>query len=301
MIRASKICREYNISLERLIKLSKPFYQIESNPNAKIPSDLIEKLFSKIPKPENQLQSVHNVLSKENFESFDIYIQKDNLTFRTPKEIKNQSYAIDSIFTDQEAFSICFGLKNEIANRIARKFLKNSFDSQNAFDMHQIAMKAKDKGGNKLLSLIMELTPVPAELNMKNVFKVLDKQMDKNSNPAVRILFENKNEENEKLQVCFYSETIENKVNVDSDIIVIKNIKTKKTIMSISRSGNIVREKDLKNFVPIFRFFISFSHSPKDVMLNYGLDTRECSVCFRELTTARSIEIGMGPVCYSKT
>jgi len=57
-------------------------------------------------------------------------------------------------------------------------------------------------------------------------------------------------------------------------------------------------KKKLAKLFLLLQLFIRIANKPKEAILNYGLETGECSECGRKLTSSESIRLGIGPVCH---
>jgi hypothetical protein len=224
-----------------------------------------------------------------------------NYSKRKLKKLEFKNQQIKSIFTNFEVSSICLGLTDRHAKHIARKYFSKKADNTDLFELHEIAMNTYKKYGSEMIAFILALPPLPFKVkNYQNIFAELDKMAAKQSFPVMRFSFKNQDGKKEKINFTFYSNGIvDKKRKPNTDIITIKNRTTGKAIMRITRSGIVLPSQNAKNIIPILDLYYSISNNPRKAIINYGLETGECSICGRELTDKASIKRGVGPVCAS--
>lgn len=243
--------------------------------------------FNEINEFEQQTESLININS-----------DYDN---RKVKKILFENQKIDSIFNDFEASSICLGLTDRHAKHIARKYFNKTAANTDLVELHKIAMNTYKKYGSDMIVFVLTLPPLPFKVkNFQNIFTELDRMSTKQSFPVMRFSFKNQEGKKEKINFTFYSNGIvDKKREPNKDIITIKNRTTGKSIMRITRSGIVLPTQNAKNIIPILDLYYNVSNNPKKAIINYGLETGECSICGRELTDKASIKRGVGPVCAS--
>jgi len=217
---------------------------------------------------------------------------------RQPKKIQHYYRTYESVFSDFEAFSICYGLENSYARKLARDYFKRPNEEHDIIEAHRIAMNTLERYGAELISFVMGLPPLPFKAFETNqIFALLDKQVGNSTKPILRVAFQDNNKNNEKLVLTFLQNDSEIKSIYDQNSVTVKNKTTGKTIMIISRDGTVIPQSQEKNIIPILQLFARFSYDYKTIIFNYGLQTGECSICGRTLTDPDSIKIGIGPTC----
>lgn len=218
---------------------------------------------------------------------------------RQQQTLKFEESEIKTVFSDFEAYSICMGLDNRHAKHIARNYFKTKVQmAKEQFEAHSIAMTALDKYGGKTLSFILSLPPLPFKaVNATQIFSELDKRRKKQDFPILRITFKNAKNQTEKIQISYYAEKSDKGRKRNDNVLKIKNRSTGQELMRVSRSGIVIPQNNAKQIVPVLQLFMRFSKDTKQTLLNYGLETGECSICGRELTDSESIRIGVGPMC----
>lgn len=228
-----------------------------------------------------------------------ILSEEDLFSKRQMQIRKLKESELKTVFTDFEAFSICSGLDNRHTKHIAREYFKSLQSSEvHLIEAHEIAMAALNKYGSKTLSFVISLPPLPFKVvNATQIFSELDKRRNKQEFPILRITFKNDKNQTEKIQISYFAEKLENGRRRNNNVLIVKNRTTGLNIMRVSRNGIVVPETNAKQIIPVLQVFIRFSTDTKQTLLNYGLETGECSICGRELTDSESIRIGIGPVC----
>jgi hypothetical protein len=263
------------------------------------------KVFNHSPKEISTSELIPPEFNVDNpYQENSIEIASDSNIFanRSTREVTFEDLATETIFSDFEAISICYGLSDGHARFIANKWFKTQEFNADVVEAHFIAMKAMEKYGTKLLSFIIGLPPLPFKaLDVKEIFSELDGRKHRSNFPVVRILFENAKGNDERLQISFYTEDGEDGKVRFENVLTVRNNSTGKPIMKITRDGRIVPEPYTKNIVPIIKLFLQFSTDTERMILNYGLETGCCSICGRELTVEESIRRGIGPVCAQNT
>lgn len=315
MKRAIQIAKELNIGVYTVFEYLKQLGYDVKSPNTKINEEVAKKvvlLNNGTLVKELKEEKIPNTIVKEIPEfivednpfqtEFDkSIINTDNFANRKIEKRKIEDVEFDTIFSDFEAFALCAGLEDNHAKFIARKFFKTTISpSEEIVEAHFLAMQALNKYGSTLLSFVLQLPPLPFKaFNATQIFSALDKRRMLQDYPKLRITFQNENNETEKIQISYYTVN-ENQGRVTNEnYLMIKNKTTGKDLMKISRSGYIVVQKNAKQIVPILQLFVRFYKNTKNTILNYGLETGECSICGRELTDSKSIRRGVGPVCSS--
>lgn len=198
---------------------------------------------------------------------------------------------IETKFTDFEAFSICLGTENSSLRKIAREFFKGIISDKSLVDAHNSSMSALQKYGEEYISLIFSLPPLPFRaFDAKQLFSEMDRRKEVTERPIFRILID------EKKYILKFHEDY-SKDFISNEIITVKDKITKQTVFYISRTGSIFPMQDIKKIIPIISIFVRNVADFKTYVLNYGLESGECSVCGRTLTDPFSIRMGIGPIC----
>lgn len=315
MKRLPQISKEQNIGVSTLIdyceRLGHTGVTRNSKIDSKLESQIIDLHNGKIEVPQkfdneeykvtstNELPDDFRLTNPFELEQHEILTEGDRFSDRQKKTIQFQGSEIATVFSDFEAYSICMGLDNRHAKHIARNYFKSNEQKNNEqFEAHSIAMSALEKYGGKTLNFIISLPPLPFKaVNATQIFSELDKRKKMQEFPILRIIFNNDKNQTEKIQISYYAEKSDKGRKRNDNVLTIKNRSTGQQLMRVSRSGIVIPENNAKQIVPILQVFIRFSKDTKQALLNYGLETGECSICGRELTDSESIRIGVGPVC----
>ena len=315
MKRLPQIAKEQNIGVSTLIDYCERLGHTRVTQHSKIDSKLERQIIDlhkgkieipkKIDNQEFQVSSTSelpedfSITNPFEHEQQEIITEGDRFSNRQKRTITFQESAVETVFSDFEAFTICRGLDNRHAKHIARNYFKTNEQIENEqFEAHNIAMSALDKYGGKTLTFIISLPPLPFKaVNATQIFSELDKRRKKQDFPILRITFKNAKNQTEKIQISYYAEKTEKGRKRIDNVLTIKNRTTGQKLMRVSRSGIVIPENNAKQIVPVLQVFVRFSNDTKQTLLNYGLETGECSICGRELTDSESIRIGIGPVC----
>lgn len=314
MKRLPQIAKEQNIGVSTLIDYCERLGHTRVTRNSKIDpkleSQIIDLHKGKIEVPQkidneefqvsstSELPDDFSIINPFEHEQQEI-IEGDRFSNRQKRTITFQESAVETVFSDFESYTICMGLDNRHAKHIARNYFKTNDEIENEqFEAHSIAMSALDKYGGKTLTFIISLPPLPFKaVNATQIFSELDKRRKKQDFPILRITFKNAKNQTEKIQISYYAEKSEKGRLRNDNVLTIKNRSTGQQLMRVSRSGMVIPEINAKQIVPVLQVFVRFSKDTKQTLLNYGLETGECSICGRELTDSESIRIGIGPVC----
>lgn len=315
MKRLPQIAKEQNIGVSTLIDYCERLGHTRVTQNSKIDSKLESQIIDlhkgkievpqKIDNQEFQVSSTSelpedfSVINPFEKEQQEIITEGDRFSNRQKRTITFQESVVETVFSDFEAYTICMGLDNKHAKHIARNYFKTNERLENEqFQAHNIAMSAFDKYGGKTLTFIISLPPLPFKaVNATQIFSELDKRRKKQDFPILRITFKNAKNQTEKIQISYYAKKTEKGRKRIDNVLTIKNRTTGQQLMRVSRSGIVIPENNAKQIVPVLQVFVRFSKDTKQTLLNYGLETGECSICGRELTDSESIRIGIGPVC----
>lgn len=315
MKRLPQIAKEQNIGVSTLIDYCERLGHTRVTRNSKIDpkleSEIIDLHKGKIEVPQkidnqefqvsstNELPEDFSVINPFEHEQQEIITEGDRFSNRQKRTIKFQESAVETVFSDFEAYTVCMGLDNRHAKHIARNYFKTNEQIENElFEAHNIAMSALDKYGGKTLTFIISFPPLPFKaVNATQIFSELDKRRKKQDFPILRITFKNAKNQTEKIQISYYAEKTEKGRKRIDNVLTIKNRTTGQQLMRVSRSGIVIPENNAKQIVPVLQVFVRFSKDTKQTLLNYGLETGECSICGRELTDSESVRIGIGPVC----
>lgn len=315
MKRLPQIAKEQNIGVSTLIDYCNRLGHTRVTRNSKIDPKLEGQIIDlhkgkievpkKIDNEEFQVSSTSElpedfgIINPFEHELQEIITEGDHFSNRQKRTITFKESAVETVFSDFEAYTICMGLDNRHAKHIARKYFKTNEQEENEqFEAHNIAMSALEKYGGKTLTFIISLPPLPFKaVNATQIFSELDKRRKKQDFPILRITYKNANNQTEKIQISYYAEKTEKGRKRIDNVLTIKNRSTGQQLMRVSRSGIVIPENNAKQIVPVLQVFVRFSKNTKQTLLNYGLETGECSICGRELTDSESIRIGIGPVC----
>ncbi len=267
-------------------KISTPkFEKINSSEVEKIESTEIEEI---IP------IEIEDRFDLENpYETFIIDFIRNGIDFenRIPENRLIGGEFIETQFTDYEAFSICLGTENAILRKIGRDFFKGIISDKSLILAHNSSMSALQKYGEVYISLIFSLPPLPFHaFNPRQLFSEMDRRKEVTERPIFRILI------GEKKYILKFHEDY-SKDFISNEIVTVNDKKTKHTVFYISRTGSIFPMENIKNIIPIISIFMRNVADFKSYILNYGLESGECSVCGRTLTDRFSIRMGIGPVC----
>jgi hypothetical protein len=315
MKRLPQIGKELNVRVSTLLDYCNRLGHTGVSQHSKIDQQLENQIIDlhkgKINIPESEETSEYQISSTQELpddfnlvnpfqlEEQEIISESNPFSKRNWRTIENHDSELKTIFSDFEAYSICSGLDDRHAKHLSREFFKKQEQTESEqFEAHTIAMAALEKYGSKTLSFIISLPPLPFKaVNATQIFSELDKRRKKQDFPILRITFKNDKNETEKIQISYYAEKIKNGRRRNDNVLTIKNRTTGQNLMRVSRNGIVFPETNAKQIVLVLQVFIRFSNDPKQTLLNYGLETGECSICGRELTDAESIRIGIGPVC----
>ena len=301
MKRAHQISKELEISFSQLQSYCDLINLSLNNPNEKIDQET-----------EKKIQNIHSGKIgtdelPENFQKanpfeieFKILVhQKSKFSKRKVVARKQNESTYSTVFSDAEAFAICLGLEDRHARYIAREyFKKGESSSEHLIEAHTTSMMALEKYGDELLSYVISLPPLPFQaVEAKQIFSELDKRVSDKKFPALRVSFLNSSGKKEKLKFSFYTVKQNGKKVVNRNVIVIQNKSTGKNVMKVSRNGMVLPEANSDHVLPVIQLFVRFNADTKSHIINYGLETGECSECGRELTDPVSIKRGVGPTC----
>ncbi len=313
-MRAKEYAILKNLPFSKFSDLFHLCFGFSVNPNMNLSVLEFEKLdlFLENADALDELNYVSNVIfsfdipsefnQKNNFSRPIELLLGDNEDFNAQNGIskKFNDISFNSIFTDFEAFSICLGLTDRHSRAIARAFFQNQNSGMNVDEAHYLSHLALLKYGLSTLKFIISLPPLPFKsFDALPLFATLDKRHSNNPFPIVRLSFLNEFSHIEKIQFSYYSEKFQDKKVKFNNIIQVKNLSTGKSLFKISRDGIIIPTDKPKAIVPIIRLFITFVKDTQKAILNYGLETGECSICGRPLSDPISIQRGIGPICFS--
>ncbi|MFN3756747.1 MAG: DUF6011 domain-containing protein [Flavobacterium sp.] len=270
--------------------LEKQLKEFQSNGNLKFDNDLI--ITEALPEEFNLVNPY-----AENIRM--IVLNSDPFKGREIAKRDLDGHVFESVFSDFEAFSVCYGLENRHSKLLARRFFKNNVvEPEQIVEAHSIASVALTKYGSKLLSFMISLPPLPFKsVDVTQIFSELDKRKSSQDFPIIRFLFQNQENEMEKIQVSFFAEKHHEKRIRNNNVLFVKNITNGKEVMKVSRNGHVLSNLNAKNIFPVFQAFTRFCQNTKQTIIHYGLETGECSICGRPLTDSESIRLGIGPIC----
>ncbi len=243
----------------------------------------------------DELPSIFNLNNP--FADLQINLVHNSIEKRESRYIVINDISIETIFNDFEAYSICRGVKNSHAIKIAKEYFTGKINNT-AIEAHEIAMSVYKKYGIETLRFALQFPPLPFQaLDARSLFSELDKKSKVIGLPIIRVAYTNENGKPEKLELKFYVERERDRTNVFKNVIEVRNKTSNSKIASISRDGLIVPSENSRNLIPIIQLFVRNSHQLDKLQINYGLETGECSICGRELTDPISIKQGIGPIC----
>jgi hypothetical protein len=313
-MRVFELAKKENLSVNNIIQILEDTGFGKVTSNSKLDENTIKVLldissgikvksdFSEIIET-NILKSLPNEYKKENSNSE--YLVNYLLTPLSKPEVKSQIINIgeeqfETYFNDFEAYSVCLGLINRRAKTIARDYFEGAL-TNTLLEAHQLAMEAVSKYGFALIKHLIKLPELPFRApNVNRVFHEFDKQSQGGHIPSFRIAFTNIDGKKEKLLITFYKLESEDETSFNSNIIRVYNKSNNQTQFCVSRNGLILPNPKSKAILPAIEVFTSFSQDPMKMILHYGIETGECSVCGRPLTDSQSILIGIGPICHEK-
>ena len=317
-----KVAMELNVSLSTIVHyLQSKGFEIENKPTFILTdamySELVQKFtISNLPKPEyietasisneDTLNNEKDILNepilleiKERFtaenphETFIIDSINKGIDFenRSPEKRQIGGETVETIFTDYEAYSICLGSEDTTLRKIARQYFKGNILDANLILAHNSCMSALQKYGAKYLSIIFSLPPLPFQaFDARQLFSEMDIRNQITDRPVFRIFIGEK-----KYTLKFYE--ITSKDFISKEIIAVNDKDTKQPFFYISRSGKILPIENITNIIPTLSIFLRNAVDFRTVILNYGLESGECSICGRTLTDPFFIRLGIGPVC----
>lgn len=239
-------------------------------------------------------------------EQLSTFVNPKHFHRRLPLDITISGKTFKTIFTDQEAFSICSGISNRRkARNIWIKYCKDNHTENDTLNAHLLAMEAlKDVGANQL-NLIMGVPP----LNITNI-KVYDafyelkkkvtietciqitirgkqffKFLDDDSEYVIRFLSQKKGKDFDHLEIIKKNRTA-------------TFLKITKARVLISRVEKRIYSSDKKP-VPklILKILFSFLNSPRKFIVGFGSEILECRECGAILTATKSLNAKHGPIC----
>lgn len=314
MKRVVQIARELGVSVSKINEYLKNINIEPVNINTKIDNETLHLIYlahndradqhvGKVESADStdKLIEIFSYVNPFEKEQFDIINEENTFKNRISIVKEFDGLQISTVFSDFEAFSICNGLEDNFSRALARRFFcLTTKKSSEFYEAHNIAMTALNKYGPEMLSFVICLPPLPFKaIDATQIFNELDKRKTNQVFPLIRISYKNDKNITEKLVISFYSEKKEGNRQRFNNILVIKNKTTGKRLFKISRNGLIIPDSDAKQIKPILQLFVRFSQDTKKFILNYGLETGECSICGRELTDSLSIRRGIGPSCYN--
>jgi len=174
MKRLPQIAKEQNIGFSTLIDYCERLGHSRVTQNSKIDPKLENQIIDlhkgkiqvphKIDNEEFQVSSTNelpedfNIINPFENEQQEIITEGDRFSNRQKRTITFQESAVETVFSNFEAYTICMGLDNRHAKHIARNYFKTNEQMDNEqFEAHSIAMSALDKYGGKTLSFIISL------------------------------------------------------------------------------------------------------------------------------------------------
>lgn len=319
MKRISQLAKELHMStasiLDALVALDINVHSDQTKLSDEVITMVIEKLQTNEPSTPPKKEPPKPVVAQSNleipaeFELFNRFENEQQALVSTQEPFKDRQQTlrrfedteVETIFSDFEAFSICAGLEDRTARKIARQYFAEEDIHEDVFRYaHEAAMLALQQYGPQLLAFIVSLPPLPFKaLNATQIFSELDKRKKTNPFPILRISYLNDAQKREKIHIGFYTTpNSEGRLRHDN-VLEVKNKSTGETLMKIARDGRVLPEAGAKQILTGILLFIRVSQDVKSFIINYGLETGECSICGRPLTDAVSIKLGVGPVCRS--
>ncbi|XOV94276.1 MAG: DUF6011 domain-containing protein [Bacteroidota bacterium] len=223
-----------------------------------------------------------------------LLVSKDPFRNRESTKRTYLGKSFESVLSNVEAAIICGGLENRRLQDLSRKFYEGNLNVEEVIELHYAASVAHQKYGGKLLSFCMSLPKLPFKaFDATQIFSEMDKRKSRGF-PVIRLLI--KDRISEKISIAFYSYNSPKGRIRNTEVLEIKDQRNKRMMM-ISRDSRIVIQRTDLNFKPILEMFTRFSKNPRKMIINYGHETGECSICGRKLTDKESVRRGIGPVC----
>lgn len=243
-------------------------------------------------------EKLPSIFSQNNpFADLQINLVHNTIERRESRHLVINDISVETIFNDFEAYSICRGIRNTRAIKIAKEYFTSKINNT-AIEAHELAMSVYKKYGIEMLHFALQFPPLPFQaLDARSLFTELDKKSKEIGLPIIRVAYTNENGKPEKLELKFYVEREADRTNVFKNVIEIRNKTSNSKIASISRNGLLVPAENSRNLIPIIQLFVRNSNHLSRLQINYGLETGECSICGRELTDPTSIKRGIGPIC----
>jgi hypothetical protein len=223
-----------------------------------------------------------------------LILGKSNFHKREPK-IYNLPETGDfySVLDEVESAYICGGLEEADCRKLHEKYFSGKATPNDILKLRFYASVAYDKYGSEVMSFCLSLPKLPFRaVNAKKLFHQLDARDD--DKPFVRLVYKDKDGRLQRVNMS-YAKDVNGKINKQALDVVLRSSGEK--LMSISRAGYVVPKSDLSSFIPTLQLFVTFNADLKEMMLNYGLETGECSHCGRLLRDPKSIARGIGARC----
>lgn len=241
------------------------------------------------------------------------FISLDN---RHPRKISFEEKEIETIFSDNEVFGICSGLKNSQARQVWKRQQQNKLLKADTFAAHVYAMETYKKYGADTVSFLLALPPLPVGgIYTGNAFAVFDKLRPTKKYPILRLVDKNKLHysvsffyiiEEEIQQILhegsnansswryFEKKKIKNR-KYDYNILIVE--KEGVPVVKVYRDGKICPVNDASTNQPVIELLVNFCNDPFKQILYYGTVTSHCSNCGIPISNPRSIKATVGEDC----
>lgn len=213
------------------------------------------------------------------------YNQDDTIQLTTDifqnKQFRKISESFDTVFTDEQAISLC----SKLSTPFVRQLLLNS--KSNIKELHQIAMKCYNKYGGQIISFLL-LLPVMDFGNRKSKY-FIEKSDYNGEIPSFKLKFSKAGDE---YYFSFYPNI--SKIKGDRKIATVFN-KTKNRIEGFVSHKGYIQSKLFKENLKI-NLFVENLYS-KNRVFYCGIADGYCLKCNRELSDPKSLRVGYGKEC----
>lgn len=137
-------------------------------------------------------ESLDESFKRENlFEDYMIDSIQNGINFngRKTKNLNFGKRTLNTVFSDEEAFSICLGAENNELSRASRRFFRGKRIEEDIYNVHYASMQALEKYGPEYVEYIFSLPPLPFKArNVKEMFSEFDRRKKDTDIPVFRII-----------------------------------------------------------------------------------------------------------------
>lgn len=241
------------------------------------------------------------------------FIPLDN---RHKRKISFEEKDIETIFSDNEAFSICSGLKSSQARQVWKRQQQGKHLNSDTFAAHIYAMEVFKKYGAETVSFLLAIPPLPVGgIFTDKAFALFDKLLPTKDNPIIRLV--DKHQIHYSIGFSYdtvidIQQIIHEGSNHNSSWRYIENKKIKNRkydynvlvlqkdgipVVKVYRDGKVCPINDASTNQPVIELLINFCANPLTQILHYGAVTSHCSNCGIPISNPRSIRATVGKDC----